>query len=442
MSEAAAPADGGKTKAELKAERKAKHEAERAAAAAADGGAADQTSKADLRKQRREKQEAERQAKAAAKEKADTERARGGAPTSAAKPAAKPAPKSGGGGGGKDGKDGKGKEVKKAPVPRSERRSPKAGERRQVVSVHPELGRTASRLQSLEILGANARAVALVQLLRILVKEAEVETSPRQEPSREHTRAVEKTLVQVLQETITKAVGYLESKRKLSQSMQNVVSIVESQLLRIPDSLANAEVRKRIDLVLKGVVEHSIVAAGKSIAHRCVDGSDTSSAVGVSSNSLARADPKLKDGDVVLTFGRSTAVEWTFRLAKHRGVNFEVVVVDSRPLYEGRQFVLDLAGLGVRCTYCLLNSLANVLQRCNKVFVGASTMLSNGSLVSRMGTAVVCTMAKDFKLPVLSLCETYKLTDKVWLRDLSLHQNLQQPSTSVVRILPGQLCEK
>ena len=49
---------------------------------------------------------------------------------------------------------------------------------------------------------------------------------------------------------------------------------------------------------------------------------------------------KIKDGDVVLTYARSSVVEQTLLNAwdKGNGKKFSVVVVDSRPLLEGMHF--------------------------------------------------------------------------------------------------------
>lgn len=39
--------------------------------------------------------------------------------------------------------------------------------------------------------------------------------------------------------------------------------------------------------------------------------------------------------------------------------------------------------------YTMLSNSSYFIKKVNKIFVGASTMLSNGSLVSRVGTALV-----------------------------------------------------
>lgn len=48
-----------------------------------------------------------------------------------------------------------------------------------------------------------------------------------------------------------------------------------------------------------------------------------------------------------------------------------------------------------------------------RVFLGASGITTNGFLLSRAGTALVCCVAHAFKKPVLVCTETYKFSEKV-----------------------------
>lgn len=53
------------------------------------------------------------------------------------------------------------------------------------------------------------------------------------------------------------------------------------------------------------------------------------------------------------------------------------------------------------------------MSQVNKVFIGAYAMLANGTLMSRVGTAMVGMMAKSFNVPFLVCCETYKFHERV-----------------------------
>merc|ERR1719378_1384376 len=62
------------------------------------------------------------------------------------------------------------------------------------------------------------------------------------------------------------------------------------------------------------------------------------------------------------------------------------------------------------------------MREVTKVFVGASAMLANGSVVSRTGTAGVAMMAHSRNLPVMVCCETYKFCDRAQLDSIVFNE--------------------
>ncbi|KAJ1485612.1 hypothetical protein T484DRAFT_1792871, partial [Baffinella frigidus] len=63
-----------------------------------------------------------------------------------------------------------------------------------------------------------------------------------------------------------------------------------------------------------------------------------------------------------------------------------------------------------------------VLKDVSIVLLGASAILANGSVISRVGTATVALMAKQFNVPVLVCCETYKFSEKVMLDSICTNE--------------------
>jgi translation initiation factor eIF-2B subunit delta len=49
------------------------------------------------------------------------------------------------------------------------------------------------------------------------------------------------------------------------------------------------------------------------------------------------------------------------------------------------------------------------------VLLGTAALLSDGSLYSRAGTAMVAMLAKEYRIPVVAACETYKFGERVVL---------------------------
>lgn len=146
------------------------------------------------------------------------------------------------------------------------------------------------------------------------------------------------------------------------------------------------------------------------------------------------ATGKIKDGDVVLTFARSSVVQQTLLEAWDRGKRFSVIIVDARPLCEGglddlleqqkladgwsftgRKLLSTLVAREIPCSYGLLTSLSSLISQATLVLLGTASLLANGALYSRAGTAPCAMMAKAKGVPVIVCCETYKFSERVQL---------------------------
>ena len=132
---------------------------------------------------------------------------------------------------------------------------------------------------------------------------------------------------------------------------------------------------------------------------------------------------KIKDDDVILVYGRSEVIQIIMLAAAAQNKQFRVIVADSRPLLEGRKMLKVFIQNKIPCTYILLNSLSYVMMRdVTKVFLGAAALKSDGSVLSRVGTATVALMAKSNNIPVLFCCETYKISNRVQLESFTSNE--------------------
>eukprot|EP01059_Diplonema_ambulator_P019582 TRINITY_DN330_c0_g1_i1.p1 TRINITY_DN330_c0_g1~~TRINITY_DN330_c0_g1_i1.p1 ORF type:complete len:445 (+),score=170.46 TRINITY_DN330_c0_g1_i1:33-1337(+) len=356
---------------------------------------APQKSKAELRRERAAIQEAQRAAKKEKNEEKEREKRMQQQGQTAPEKKKKEAPK----------------KKPEPPVATPKKVVKKKKKKDDVISMHPAVLRLGEQYREFGIVGGNARCIAMMNCFRSLIADYTPE---------ENTNFKDGFILM-----LRKPINYLTGCRRLSQSMGNGINYLKSKVQDLPDGVSS-EVAKDTLLSEIDTYVDEILMAVKTIAEKCV-GLDTKGRRG--------GEHQIKDGDVILTYARSNAIEWVFRLAQAKQVKFEVVAVDSRPLHEGKQFALTLANLGIPTTYCLLNSLSSLLPKCNKVFVGASSMLTNGSLVSRTGTSMIAMMAKHFSLPVLCFCETYKFADKVWLG--SLTNNEEADTTDLMTLMDG-----
>lgn len=123
--------------------------------------------------------------------------------------------------------------------------------------------------------------------------------------------------------------------------------------------------------------------------------------------------------EILLTYGNSEAIAVLLQHAAHCGKNFRVIVVDAPPLLEGRVLLDKLRSVSIECSYIQLPALTYVLQDVTKVLLGAAALMSDGSIVGRVGSAVVAMTAHNSHIPVLICAETYKISNRVQLESIT-----------------------
>ncbi len=97
-----------------------------------------------------------------------------------------------------------------------------------------------------------------------------------------------------------------------------------------------------------------------------------------------------------------------------------VIVLEGRPGYEGRAVAQTLAGQGVACTL-ITDAQADIfLPQCQAVVVGADSVLANGDVLNKAGTALLAWAAHGHKVPLYVLCETLKISPQTWSGDLAI----------------------
>ncbi|PWN53659.1 IF-2B-domain-containing protein [Violaceomyces palustris] len=248
-------------------------------------------------------------------------------------------------------------------------------------SIHPSILRLGSQLAGYKVMGADARAIALLQALADVIRDYK---TPRGE-----------ALNRDLLKTVSNQVGHLVEARAMGTSTGVAVRYLKYEIsvcdAEATEEEAKAHLLERIDHFIRD----RIVYAGKIIR--------------------AQAGSKIRDGDVVMTFARSSVVEATLLAAHAQGTRFSVIVVDSRPLLEGKALLSVLLSAGIPCTYGLLSSLGSLIPRASLLLLGTASLFANGALYSRAGTASCAMMAKDKGIPVIVCCETYKFSDRVQL---------------------------
>jgi translation initiation factor eIF-2B subunit delta len=139
---------------------------------------------------------------------------------------------------------------------------------------------------------------------------------------------------------------------------------------------------------------------------------------------------KIYDGDVIMVFAASYNVKRILIHAHTLGRKFSVIVVDSPPKFEGRTILKQLTEAGITCVYALITAVSYLIQECSKVILGAHSLLTNGAVVSRSGTAIIAMMAHNDNVPVLVACETFKFHNRAQLDSICWNE-LDDPNALI-----------
>ncbi|XP_004299243.1 PREDICTED: translation initiation factor eIF-2B subunit delta [Fragaria vesca subsp. vesca] len=251
----------------------------------------------------------------------------------------------------------------------------------QLDPMHPAIYKVGLKYLAGDISGGNARCIAMLKAF--------------QEAISDYSTPPQKTLVRDLTAKISSYVSFFIECRPLSISMGNAIRFIKSRVAKLPLSLSESEAKSTLCSEIDRFLNDKIIVADKVI--------------------VRHAATKIRDGDVLLTYGSSCVVEMIFLYAHELGKQFRVVIVDSRPKLEGQALLHRLVAKGLTCTYTHINAVSYIMHEVTRVFLGAASVLSNGTVYSRVGTACVAMVAHAFCIPVLVCCEAYKFHERVQL---------------------------
>ena len=127
---------------------------------------------------------------------------------------------------------------------------------------------------------------------------------------------------------------------------------------------------------------------------------------------------RIQDGDVVLTHCNSSAAISVIETAHRQGKKFKVYATETRPWRQGVVTANELAKNGVDVTLIVDSAVRSVMKYVTKVFVGADTVTSHGTLVNKIGTSQVALAANEARVQLYVCSETYKFSPMTLFGDL------------------------
>ncbi|KAL3472875.1 IF-2B-domain-containing protein [Aspergillus californicus] len=258
--------------------------------------------------------------------------------------------------------------------------------------VHPAVLALGLQMRDYVVCGSSARCVAMLLAFKRVI---EAYTTPKGTSLSRH-----------LTTHLSHQITYLSTCRPLSISQGNAIRAMKLAIASFDPSVPESEAKTSLCEFIDSFIREKITVADQVIA--------------------ASAAQKIKDGDVVVTFAGSSIVKQTLLTAFKQGKKFRVSIIDSRPLFEGKNLARTLATAGLEVQYSLISGISHAIKDASKVFLGAHAMTSNGRLYSRVGTALVAMSAKEraggIEIPVIVCCETVKFTDRVALDSIVVNE--------------------
>ncbi|KAF5369767.1 hypothetical protein D9758_001317 [Tetrapyrgos nigripes] len=249
--------------------------------------------------------------------------------------------------------------------------------------IHPAIIRLGLQFSEFKICGANARCIATLTAFKSVIQD--------------YTTPPQNTLSRHLMTYLSPQISHLVAARPMSVTMGNAIRQLKLEISGSDIDLPEQDAKDQLCSQIDHYIQERIIYADSVIEELAMN--------------------KIKDGDVILTYARSSLVEKILIRAHAEKKRFSVIVLDSRPLLEGKTLLRTLTSTTppIPCTYALLPALPSLIKEVSTVLVGAHSLHTNGAVYSRAGTAMVAMLAKEHSVPVMVCCETYKFSESVML---------------------------
>lgn len=257
--------------------------------------------------------------------------------------------------------------------------------------VHPSILSLTLKMSTYKVVGSSSRCIAMMEAFKEVIKSYK---TPEGTSLQRH-----------LTGHLSHQIEFLKTGRPLSISMGNAIRWLKQKISVIPITTVEEDCKRILIDEIDMFITEKIVVADRVI--------------------VEYAESHITNDSKILTYGHSKVLGELFEYAAiEQGKKFEIYIIDSKPLFEGKKLAKRLSKLeNVKLHYNLINSLSSVLEtKIDYCFLGAHSMLSNGRLYSRVGTALVAMASKNKSIPVLVCCESLKFSDKVQLDSVTTNE--------------------
>lgn len=122
------------------------------------------------------------------------------------------------------------------------------------------------------------------------------------------------------------------------------------------------------------------------------------------------AVPNLPGEGYVLTHSYSSTVRRALELGSKSGRKPTVYATESSPGLEGKQLAKDLIDFDIPVRLIADSAVHSVISDVDMVLVGADSVLAEGSVINKIGTKKIATLAEQEEIPFFVVCESAKFS--------------------------------
>lgn len=130
------------------------------------------------------------------------------------------------------------------------------------------------------------------------------------------------------------------------------------------------------------------------------------------------ASKRIQDDETIFTISYSGTVLKIFENLVARGARVRAIVTESRPFGEGVEMAKALKSLGVNVTLIVDSAIRSFIKRASRVVIGAEAIAANGSIINKIGTALLAIAARESRIRLFVVSGSYKIVPETFFGEL------------------------
>lgn len=121
---------------------------------------------------------------------------------------------------------------------------------------------------------------------------------------------------------------------------------------------------------------------------------------------------RISSGMVLFTHCHASTVTKIMIDAKQSGKEFSVHNTETRPLFQGRITAQELATNGIKVQHFVDSAGRVALKKCDMMLIGADAILSDGTIINKIGSEMFAEIAYRYDIPVYICTDSWKFDPK------------------------------